>query len=69
MEIGDRVYYHINNQNMIFCVSEIREVNEKDLSVLDKTQDTRLTLITCITGKNDKRYIVECDLVQNNLDE
>lgn len=69
LEIGDKVYYHINNQNMIFCVSEIKEVEEKDLSVLDNTQDTKLTLITCITGKHDKRYILECDLLQNNIDK
>lgn len=48
---------------MIFCVSKCREVDEKDLSVLDNTEDTKLTLVTCITGKRDKRLIVNCDLI------
>ena len=57
----------MNNQDLIFCVSEFREVDEKDLSVLEETQNTRLTLVTCIAGKYNKRYIVECDLIQASI--
>lgn len=48
---------------MTFYVSKFKEVDETDLSVLERTDNTKLTLITCIKGKYSKRYIVECDLI------
>lgn len=67
LEIGDVVYYKYYTYEQKFVVSEIKEVNETDLSVLDKTDDTRLTLITCITGKHEKRLVVVCDTEENFL--
>ncbi|MBO5348541.1 MAG: sortase [Clostridia bacterium] len=58
LEIGDKIYYRINNQDFKFQVKEMKEVNEKDLSILDNTDTTELTLITCIQGKHSSRLIV-----------
>ncbi len=57
---GDRIYYRINNQDYVFKVEDIKVVNEKDLSVLNESERTRLTLITCIAGQHSNRLVVEC---------
>lgn len=60
LELGDRVYYRINNQDYIFKVKDIKVVNENDLSVLNETPETELTLITCITGEQSNRLVIIC---------
>lgn len=60
LELGDRIYYRINNQDYTFKVKDMKVVNENDLSVLNETSETRLTLITCITGEHSNRLIIIC---------
>lgn len=63
LNIGDKVFYTYNSLNLKFKVSEIKEVYETDMSCLENNLDTKLTLITCIAGKREKRLVVICDLV------
>lgn len=63
LDIGDKVYYTYNNTTYSFKVKEIKEVNEKDLSVLEESEASQLTLVTCIQGKYRYRLIVICDLI------
>lgn len=60
LDSGDRVYYRINNQDYIFKVQYEKVVSENDLSVLDKSEKTILTLVTCIEGEHNNRLIVFC---------
>jgi len=68
LETGDEVYYKCYGYHKKFVVSEILEVDETNLDVLNDTDDTTLTLITCITGKHEKRLVVKCSLSQSVTD-
>lgn len=63
LDIGDKVYYTYNTTTYSFKVKEIKEVNEKDLSVLEESEVSQLTLVTCIQGRYRYRLIVICDLI------
>ena len=42
-----------------YTVTGIKEISENDWSLLDRTEDNRITLITCITGKPTMRLVVQ----------
>ena len=42
-----------------YAVSKIREIPQDNWDYLMRTEDNRLTLITCITGKPDSRLMVQ----------
>lgn len=60
LDLGDRVYYRINNQDYVFKVQDKKVVSENDLSVLDECEKSKLTLITCVVGEHNNRLIVVC---------
>ena len=47
----------------IYKVSEIKEIEETDFSVLEPTTNDKLTLITCIKGQKKLRLCVICDRI------
>lgn len=61
--IGDEIIYHHTFGQYIYKVSEIKEIGETDLSVLEPTSSDKLTLITCIKGQRTLRLCVVCDRV------
>jgi len=42
-----------------YVVDSIAEISEWDWSMLDRTEDNRITLITCITGKPAYRLAIQ----------
>ena len=62
IELGDKVSLHTLNGDLHFLVSDVRIVDALDISVLDDTDTTVLTLITChpfyYVGYAPDRYIV-----------
>jgi len=42
-----------------YKVESIREISEMDWSMLYRTQDNRITLVTCITGKPNMRLVIQ----------
>ena len=42
-----------------YTVETIAEISQDDWSMLDRTEDNRITLITCITGRADMRFAVQ----------
>lgn len=60
----DEVIYTYSNISKKFIVEEIKEVDETDLSVLEESNSTKLTLITCIKGKYHKRLCVVCKEIE-----
>lgn len=61
---GDEIIYTYSNISKTFIVDEIKEVDETDLSVLEESNSTKLTLITCIKGKYHKRLCVVCKEIE-----
>lgn len=56
---GDSLSYKTALGEREYKVSEVREIPEDDWSFLGRTDDNRLTLITCITGKPSMRLLVQ----------
>ena len=55
---GDTITYITKNETKQYEVIEIKEIEETDLSVLEQTEENRITLITCIENKRAFRLCV-----------
>jgi len=60
---GDAISYKTALGEREYKVSEVKEIADDDWSYLTRTEDNRLTLITCITGKPDMRLMVQASEV------
>lgn len=59
MQIGDTILLNHNEGEWKYIVTETRIVNDNDLSVLQNTEDYRLTLITCTPlWTSEKRLVI-----------
>ena len=56
---GDIVRYKTALGEREYKVSEVKEITDDDWFFLSRTDDNRLTLITCITGKPNTRLMVQ----------
>lgn len=59
LEKGDTLFYKTALGEREYAVSEVKEITEDDWSFLGRTEDNRLTLITCITGKPNMRFMAQ----------
>jgi len=59
LQKGDRLTYKTALGERQYAVSEIREIPQDNWDYLMRTEDNRLTLITCITGKLNSRLMVQ----------
>lgn len=59
LTIDDEIQYITENGTMKYKVSEITEIEDTDWSKLSKTEDNRITLITCVRNVPTKRYCVQ----------
>lgn len=59
LTFGDEIIYKTKLGIKKFKVSEIRTIEETDWSVLENSDTTELTLITCISSQPDKRLCVK----------
>ena len=55
---GDEIVYETKLGKKIYTVSNVIEISEYDISLLNNTNYNCLTLITCIKNKPDKRLCV-----------
>ena len=58
LEIGDEIIYDKAQIHMKFYVMNNFIVKETDLSVIEKTKENRLTLITCEENKKEYRRCI-----------
>ena len=63
LEEGDQVIYHHAFGEYIYKVTEIKEIEETDFSVLEPSTTDKLTLITCVKGQKKLRLCVICDRI------
>ena len=63
LEIGDEISYQHMFGQYIYKVSEVKEIDETDLTVLESSSSDKLTLITCVKGKEKLRLCVVCDRI------
>lgn len=56
---GDEILYTTRLGERKYEVSTVKEIADNDWSLLGRTEDNRITMITCITGKPSKRLCVQ----------
>ena len=59
VEKGDVVTYQTALGTRTYEVTEIKEIEETDWSMLGRTEDNRITMTTCIDEKPSKRLVVQ----------
>ena len=64
LEIGDIITYQTNFFTRSYKVDNIQTILETDWSLLQDTQENKLTLITCITNKRVQRLCVQATEVK-----
>ncbi|MDL2232056.1 class D sortase [Ruminococcaceae bacterium OttesenSCG-928-L11] len=56
---GDNITYKTALGERTYTVSTVAEIPASDWSYLGRTDDNRITMITCISGKPDARLVVQ----------
>ena len=59
LEIGDQIYYQINNIKRIFEVESKTIIKETDWSMLENTKENKITLITCVEDMPEYRRCIQ----------
>lgn len=59
LSIGDEVIYSTIYGKRNYIVSNILEIYDNDMSILQESKENKLTMITCITNKRNKRLCVQ----------
>lgn len=68
LEIGDTINYKTKFYDRTYVVDNIKVIYETDWSMLQSTEENKLTLITCISGKKQQRLCVQAtEKTCNNL--
>lgn len=55
---GDIITYITKYETKEYAVKEVKQIEETDLSVLNQTEDNRITLITCVENHKNLRQCV-----------
>ena len=58
LEEGDKIIYFVNGNEYEYIVDEILVVYETDWTVIENTEEDRITLITCIENRDAYRLCV-----------
>ena len=56
---GDVIAYETALGTRYYTVGTIEIIDDDDWSYLGRTEDNRITLITCVVGQDDKRLVVQ----------
>ena len=67
VKVGTEIYYQTNYGTRRYVVKIVKVIDETDWSLLENTQDNRLTLITCVKGKSSKRLCVQAVESEENM--
>ena len=59
LEIGDIIIYKTESGTKKYKVDVITIIEDINWSYLEKTEDNRITLITCVENKPEKRRCVQ----------
>ena len=58
LELGDEIIIYYENKEYKYSVTELKEVLDTDLYILNETGERILTLLTCKMGDSSKRIVV-----------
>ena len=59
LKIGSKIYYYIDNKLHEYEIVKIEIIYETDWSMLEDTEDNRITLVTCVENKGEYRLCAQ----------
>ncbi|MCI9063783.1 MAG: class D sortase [Clostridia bacterium] len=59
VSIGDEIIYKYNDFSMIYVIDTIEIIEDTDWSYLDKSEENKITLITCVENEPHYRRCVQ----------
>ena len=59
LQSGDEIIYKVGNIIKKYKVEKMIEIDSYDWSYLNSTNDNRITLITCVDNKPNRRLVVQ----------
>ena len=59
LEKGDTIFYFVDGKKYKYEIKEISIIYETDWSMLEETEDDRITLITCVENRAEYRLCVQ----------
>ncbi len=68
LKVGNEIYYQTRFGVKRYLVKTIKVIAEDDWSYLGETEDNRITLITCVNGKPNKRLCVQAIESEENME-
>lgn len=68
LKVGNEIYYQTRFGVKRYLVKTIKVIAEDDWSYLEETEDNRITLITCVNGKPNKRLCVQAIESEENME-
>ncbi|MBR1540073.1 MAG: class D sortase [Clostridia bacterium] len=64
LEEGDAIYYFVDEKKYEYQIIDISIIYETDWSMLEDTEDNRITLITCVENREEYRLCVQGVLIE-----
>ena len=61
---GDLIYYFVDGKRYKYKIIQITIIYETDWSMLEETEDNKITLITCVENREEYRLCVQGDLME-----
>ena len=68
IKVGSEIFYQTKYGVKRYIVETKKVIDETDFSYLKSTEDNRITLITCVAGKKDKRLCIQAIENYENMD-
>ena len=68
IKVGSEIFYQTKYGVKRYTVETKKVIDETDFSYLKSTEDNRITLITCVAGKKDKRLCIQAIENYENMD-
>ena len=69
VSFGDTIIYYTKYETKTYTVTDISEIKETDVSVIENTAENKITLITCISGKPKYRLCVVGEEIEDTQED
>lgn len=66
---GDFIFYHYQGQEKTYMVVKFGIIEDTNWTYLEKTEDNRITLITCVENEPAYRRYVQAIEIDYNIEE
>lgn len=59
LKIGDEIVYEFRDLKLSYKINQIKIIEDTDVEVVQNTKENKITLITCVENKPEKRMCIQ----------